>query len=48
MPGAATVNVKKADIKQRDNAPSGMLPNLGDLLTKREIRDLVEYVASLR
>ena len=48
MPGSPTVNVKKADIKQRDNAPSGMLTNLGDLLTKREIRDLVEFVASLR
>ena len=48
VPGSPTVNVKKEDIKQRDNAPSGMLPNLGDMLTKREIRDLVEYVASLR
>ena len=47
-PGAPAQTVKKADIKQRDNAPSGMLPNLGDLLTKRELRDIVEYVASLK
>jgi putative heme-binding domain-containing protein len=47
-PGAPAQIVKTTDIKQRDNAPSGMLPNLGDLLTKREIRDIVEYVASLK
>ena len=47
IPNAPEVTVAKADIKQRENAPSGMLPNLGELLTKREIRDLVEYVASL-
>jgi quinoprotein glucose dehydrogenase len=45
---AAPVTLPKADIKSRENAPSGMLPNLGELLTKREIRDLVEYVASLK
>lgn len=47
-PGAAPVVIAKSDIKSRENAPSGMLPNLGELLTKREIRDLVEYVASLK
>lgn len=41
-------NVKKTDIKQRDTAPSGMLPNLADLLTKRELRDIVEYCATLK
>ena len=48
MPGAQPVTVKKAGIKARDTAPSGMPPNLGDLLTKREIRDLVEFLASLK
>lgn len=48
VPGAAPIKVKKADVKSRENAPSGMLPNLGQLLTKREIRDIVEYVASLK
>ncbi|HZJ16993.1 MAG TPA: PVC-type heme-binding CxxCH protein [Chthoniobacteraceae bacterium] len=47
IPNAPEVTVAKADIKLRENAPSGMLPNLGELLTKRELRDLVEYVANL-
>ena len=47
-PGVPPIVVAKADIKSRENAPSGMLPNLGELLTKREIRDIVEYVASLK
>jgi quinoprotein glucose dehydrogenase len=46
-PGTAPVTLKKADIKSREIAPSGMPPNLGDLLTKREIRDLVEYLTTL-
>ncbi|HEX8310002.1 MAG TPA: c-type cytochrome, partial [Chthoniobacteraceae bacterium] len=46
VPGAAPVVIKKAEIKERENAPSGM-PPMGDLLTKREIRDILEYVASL-
>ncbi len=48
MAGAQPVTLKKADVKARDAAPSGMPPNLGDLLTKREIRDLVEFLASLK
>ncbi len=48
MPGAQPVALKKTEIKARDTAPSGMPPNLGDLLTKREIRDLVEFLASLK
>jgi quinoprotein glucose dehydrogenase len=47
-PGAALVHLKKADIKSREAAPSGMPPNFADLLTKREIRDIVEFVASLK
>ncbi len=48
VPGTPPVTVKTADIKSRDNAPSGMPPNMPDLLTPREIRDLVEYLASLK
>lgn len=44
---AKPIVVSKADIQSRENAPSGMLPNLGELLTKREIRNILEYVASL-
>jgi quinoprotein glucose dehydrogenase len=47
VPGGPALTLKKADVKARDTAPSGMPPNLGDLLSKREIRDLVEYLASL-
>lgn len=47
-PGTPAEQVKAADIAKRDTAPSGMIPNLGDLLTKREIRDIVEYVSSLK
>lgn len=47
-PGAQPIVLQKADIQSRENAPSGMIPNLGDLLTKREIRDILEYVASLK
>jgi len=47
-PGTPAITVKKADIKQRDKAPSGMLPNLADLITARELRDIIEYVASLK
>ncbi|HEX5176196.1 MAG TPA: HEAT repeat domain-containing protein, partial [Chthoniobacteraceae bacterium] len=46
-PDAPPVTVKKTEIKTRENAPSGMPSGLGELLTKRELRDLVEYVASL-
>ena len=48
MPDAQPVKVKKADIKSRENAPSGMPPGFDQLLSKSDLRDLVEYVASLR
>ena len=47
-PGTPAEQVKAADIAKRDTAPSGMIPNLGDLLTKRELRDIIEYVSSLK
>jgi quinoprotein glucose dehydrogenase len=49
IPGQpAAVTVATAEIKERANAPSGMPPGMDQLLTKREIRDIVEYVASLK
>ncbi len=45
-PGTPAESVKAGDIARRDNAPSGMIPNLGDLLTLRELRDIVEYVST--
>ena len=48
MPDAKPVKVKIADIKSRDNAPSGMPPGFDQMLSKSDIRDLVEYVSSLK
>ena len=42
------ITIKKVDIKQRDAAPSGMPPGFGDALSKRELRDVVEFVANLK
>ncbi len=42
------VEVKKADIARRDGAPSGMPEIYGTLLTKSQLRDVVEYLASLK
>ncbi len=47
-PGAPAETVKKADIKSRDNVPSGMLPNLGVLLSRRDLRDIIEFCATLK
>jgi quinoprotein glucose dehydrogenase len=48
VPDAPAETVKKADIKTRENAPSGMPPGLGDMLSKRDLRDIVEYLTGLR
>ena len=42
------VAVKKTNIAKRDSAPSGMPEIYGAILTKSEIRDLVEYLSTLR
>jgi quinoprotein glucose dehydrogenase len=42
------VTVKKSDIKSRDAAPSPMPAVFGTVLTRRELRDLVAYVYSLK
>lgn len=47
-PGEEPETIKTADIATRDAVPSGMMPGLDVLLTKRELRDLVEYLASLK
>ncbi len=40
--------VKKADIKDRQKLPSAMPPGLADALGKRGLRDLVEYLSTLK
>jgi len=42
------VAVKKADLAKREGAPSGMPEVYATLLSNRELRDLVEYMASLK
>ncbi len=39
--------IAKKDVKSSQMSPSSM-PNMGDLLSKREIRDLVSYLSTLR
>jgi quinoprotein glucose dehydrogenase len=41
-----STTVPKANIKQRDSAPSAMPPGLGEMLTKSELRDVIEYLAT--
>jgi putative heme-binding domain-containing protein len=48
MPPTGTpLNLKKTEIQKRERGPSGM-PPLGAVLTRRELRDLVEYLTTLR
>jgi quinoprotein glucose dehydrogenase len=48
-PGAPFVTLKKADIASRDASPaSGMPPGMGDMLSRRDLRDIVEYVSTLK
>lgn len=42
------VTIKKGDIKSRTITLSGMPDNLRQILNRREIRDLVEYLSGLR
>jgi quinoprotein glucose dehydrogenase len=46
--GAEPETLKKAEIKSRDVGPSGMPPGLGELLSKRELRDIMEYISTLK
>ena len=37
-----------AQIKERQSAPSPMLPGMGEMLTRAELRDVIEYLATLK
>ena len=45
--GEAPIRVPRADIAKRENAPSSMPEIFGTVLTRTELRDLVEFLASL-
>ena len=42
------IDVKKSDIAKRESAPSGMPEIYGSILTKTQLRDLMEYLVSLK
>jgi quinoprotein glucose dehydrogenase len=48
LTGGDKTKVKKAAVKQRDKVPSPMPEGLGEVLGARDLRDLVEYLASLK
>jgi quinoprotein glucose dehydrogenase len=45
--GTAPRRIMKTDIARRTNGPSAM-PLMGSVLTRREIRDVIEYLSSLK
>ncbi len=45
--GSEPKRIVKTDIAQRTNGPSAM-PAMGSILTRREIRDIVEYLSTLK
>jgi putative heme-binding domain-containing protein len=44
---AEPLEVEKTRIEKRENMPSGM-PPMGSVMSKREIRDMIEFLASLK
>ena len=42
------MTINKADIKTKQKGPSGMPPGLQAVISKRELRDVIEYLASLK
>jgi putative heme-binding domain-containing protein len=46
--GGDKVKVQKSTIKQRDKIPSAMPEGLGDVLGRRDLRNVVEYLAGLK
>ena len=47
-PEDGPLKVKKADIKSRERGPSAMPEELRQVLSKRDLRDLVEFLGSLK
>ncbi|HEY2341769.1 MAG TPA: PVC-type heme-binding CxxCH protein, partial [Chthoniobacteraceae bacterium] len=46
--GSKKVTVKKSDIGERNRAPSPMPEGLGEVLGKRDLRNVVEYLSTLK
>ncbi len=47
-PEDGIIKVKKADIQKREKGMSAMVAELANILSKRDLRDLVEYLSSLK
>jgi quinoprotein glucose dehydrogenase len=47
-PEDGLVTINKSDIKTKQKGPSGMPPGLQAVISKRELRDVIEYLASLK
>ncbi|MBG86208.1 MAG: hypothetical protein CMO80_04830 [Verrucomicrobiales bacterium] len=47
MPDRSTTKVKISDVKERSPLVS-VMPSMGVILTKRELRDVIEYLAGLK
>ena len=45
---ANKIDVDKSEIQSRERGQSAMPEGLGKILSKRDLRDLVEYLASLK
>jgi len=47
-PEDGPTTIKKSDIEKREKGMSSMLPELGTILTKQDLRDVIEYLANLK
>lgn len=47
-PEDGLVKINKADIKEREKGLSGMPEGFGDLLSRQDLRHLVEFIATLK
>ncbi len=45
-PDEGPVKVQKKEIDKRERGLSGMLPELAQVLSKRDLRDVVEFLAT--
>ncbi|MBI3882001.1 MAG: hypothetical protein HY301_18305, partial [Verrucomicrobia bacterium] len=48
QPGGVLVKVKKANVKDRRKGLSGMPEGFGQILSRRDLRDLVEFLATVK
>lgn len=47
-PEDGMVTVKKADVQAREKSPSGMIEGVADAIGARDLRDVVEYLSTLK